>query len=132
MIVNVIISQLAADLINSNPVRTEMETTSNMIVETGQTIMLGGILYQKDTKIVQKAPFLGDLPIVGPLLFSTSDVAAANSEMIIFITPYVVDDREEGPLEPETAEIIDNSRQRLDEVTQQLNDAISFLMEGEI
>ncbi len=94
MIINVILSQLTSEAINSQPVRTELDTTTNMIVQDGQTIMLGGMLYQEDSKTKRKIPLLGDLPLIG-VLFQHNNNEAANSELLVFITPSVIDSPEQ-------------------------------------
>ncbi len=109
MIINVILSQLTGENVNAQPVRTEMETTTNMIVQDGQTVMLGGILFQKDSTIERKLPLIGDVPLVGAL-FRHTETIEANSEMIIFITPYVID--EPGNMLPETIEELEKSKEK--------------------
>jgi len=91
MIVNVQLSDLTSELVNSQPKRTKMQTTTNMIVQNGQTIMLGGILFQTDSKILRKVALLGDIPLLGEL-FRHHEIEKSNSEMIVFITPYVIEE----------------------------------------
>ena len=67
----------------------KMKTTTNMIVQDGQTLMLGGILYQKDSTVEVKLPLLGDLPLIGGL-FRHTRVDRSNRELLVFITPHVV------------------------------------------
>jgi general secretion pathway protein D len=118
MIINIIISQLTTEEQNSQPVRTEMETKTNMIVGDGQTLMLGGILFQQDSVINRKVPLLGDIPLLGAL-FSHNETTAANNEMLVFITPYVIDDP--NATLPATKAEIERSTQRLGELRQQLD-----------
>ncbi len=94
MIINVILSQLTSEEINDQRVRTELDTTTNMIVQDGQTIMLGGMLFQEDEKVKRKIWLLGDLPLIGGL-FQHNSNTAANSELLIFITPAVIDSPEQ-------------------------------------
>jgi len=94
-----------------------METTTNMIVQDGQTMMLGGILFQKDSIIERKIPLFGDMPVVGSL-FRHSETIAANSELIVFVTPYVID--EPGNMLPETEEELKDAKEKLDSVLEQL------------
>jgi general secretion pathway protein D len=94
MIINVILSQLTSEEINQQRVRTELDTTTNMIVQDGQTIMLGGMLFQEDSKIKRKIWLLGDIPLIGGL-FQHNNNTAANSELLIFITPAVIDSPEQ-------------------------------------
>jgi len=91
MVVNVQISQLTSELVNSQPVRSKMNTTTNMIVQDGQTLLLGGILFQKDSLVQRKLPGLGDLPGIGGL-FRHKEVIKSNSEMLVFMTPRVIDE----------------------------------------
>jgi len=124
MIINIIISQLTGDLTNSQPVRTEMETKTNMIVGDGQTLMLGGILFQEDSIIKRGIPGLSDIPLLGGL-FSHEENVTTNNEMLVFITPYVIDDFEK--LTPETREQIEQPKEKLDGIREQLDASIMKL-----
>jgi general secretion pathway protein D len=118
MIINIIISQLTSEEENTQPVRTEMETKTNMIIEDGQTIMLGGILFEQDRVVNRGVPILSDIPLLG-LLFSHTDVVAANNELLVFITPYVIDEPDKTT--PATKEQIDIGKKKLDEIRQGLD-----------
>ncbi|MHC4557612.1 MAG: secretin N-terminal domain-containing protein [Planctomycetota bacterium] len=119
MIINIILSQLTSEEENGQPVRTEMETKTNMIIEDGQTIMLGGILFQEDRNLERKVPLLGDVPVVGELLFSHNETVAANNEMIVFITPYVIDDP--NAILPATREEMERPKEKLENIREQLD-----------
>ncbi len=117
MVVNVQISQLTADLVNSQPVRSKMNTTTNMIVDNKQTLLLGGILFQKDSKVERKLPGFGDLPLIGGL-FRHNQVIQTNSELLVFMTPHVIDESAEVLPEAviEKKEILENTRVQLEAV----------------
>jgi general secretion pathway protein D len=121
MIINIIISQLTSEEQNGQPVRTAMDTKTNMIVQDGETIMLGGILFQQDRTVNRKVPLLGDVPLVGAL-FSHNETNKANNEMLVFITPYVIDEPN-STLATTTAEV-ERSKEKLEEVRKQLNDSV--------
>jgi len=53
--------------------------------------MLGGILFQTDSKILRKVALLGYIPLLGEL-FRHHEIEKSNSEMIVFITPYVIEE----------------------------------------
>jgi general secretion pathway protein D len=118
------ISSLLTERENDQPVRSNMTTETNMIVQTGQTLMLGGILSQADSTVLHKLPLLGDLPLVGGLFRHTS-VSQINSEMLVFITPRVVDDPNTGEVASTT-----DSLDKLKETREQL-DAIKPRLEAE-
>jgi len=119
MIINILISQLTTEEENGQPVRNEMETKTNMIISDGQTVMLGGILFQEDRVIEKKVPLLGDIPIIGELLFRHNEVSAANNELIVFITPYVIDDPDE--VLPATRQEMEQPREKLDKIRDELD-----------
>jgi type II secretory pathway component GspD/PulD (secretin) len=117
MIINIILSQLESEVINTQPVRTELDTTTNLVVKDGQTIMLGGMLFQEDSRTNRKVPFLGDLPLLGGLFRHKQDVQA-NSELLIFITPYVIETAEQ--MLPEARQEQEQARRKLGSVQNEL------------
>jgi len=66
------------------------ETTTQLIVKDGQTIVISGILRSEDSDIVRKVPILGDIPVLR-LLFKSKERTKTTTELLVFITPIVVD-----------------------------------------
>jgi type IV pilus assembly protein PilQ len=62
---------------------------TQVLVENGGTVVIGGIFEQNDREDVTKVPLLGDLPGVGNL-FKTKTRTATKSELLVFITPRVL------------------------------------------
>ncbi len=60
-------------------------------VRNGETIVLGGLTNKSETNSEQRVPVLGDLPIVGQF-FRTNSRAKTNSELLIFVTPTILDE----------------------------------------
>ena len=80
-------AQTAAGLaINTKHVKTEV------LVENGGTVVIGGIYEQNDRTDITKVPLLGDLPVIG-WLFKNSSVTTGKNELLIFITPRIVNER---------------------------------------
>jgi general secretion pathway protein D len=127
MMIRVDLSQLTAEVVNNQPVRSKVETETNMVVQDGETIMLGGMLFQKDIAIKRKLPLLGDLPLLGGL-FQHNDVTQSNSELIVFVTPFVIDEAAEEMSE-KTRNQIQSSQERLDDLTGQLDETAQKLKE---
>ncbi len=67
------------------------EVQTQVLVRDGQTVVLGGIYETERTKIENKVPVLGDLPGVGAL-FRNSRNIANKSELLIFVTPKILDE----------------------------------------
>ncbi|MEP7140469.1 MAG: type IV pilus secretin PilQ, partial [Caldimonas sp.] len=79
-------STAAGFAINTKHVKTQV------LVENGGTVVIGGIFTQNDREDVTKVPFLGDVPYLGNL-FKTRTTSSSKSELLIFLTPKVVTDR---------------------------------------
>ena len=88
--INLEISNKSAERENGQPVIKRLSTSTNLIIADGETIMLGGILFQTDSLIHTKVPLLGDIPFVGGL-FRHNGTELRNSELLVFITPHVID-----------------------------------------
>jgi type IV pilus assembly protein PilQ len=75
---------------NALPTETETEVTSNVLVRDGHTIVIGGLFRESTTTGRSQVPGVGNLPYVGSLFRSTSDTIK-REEVIILITPHIVD-----------------------------------------
>ena len=65
---------------------------TQVLVENGGTVVLGGIYEQSERTTVTKVPWLGDLPVIG-FLFRKTDRINDRTELLIFITPRIVSER---------------------------------------
>jgi type IV pilus assembly protein PilQ len=75
------------------PINTQSIYT-NVLVQDGETIVLGGVFNGTKTKNTNEIPFLADLPGVGFLFKNSADVNN-NLELLIFITPKIMKDSTE-------------------------------------
>lgn len=66
------------------------QVTTSAIVWDGQTIVLGGLITEDVTKLKDKVPLLGDLPLVGRLFRSESS-STKKKNLMIFVTPTIID-----------------------------------------
>ena len=67
------------------------EIQTNVLVNNGETVVLGGVFENTTGQSTLKVPFLGDLPIIGNLFKRTSKIDDKN-ELLIFVTPRIVND----------------------------------------
>lgn len=65
------------------------EIQTQVLVDNGETIVLGGIYQQQILSTVSKVPFFGDIPYLGRLFKSTKEVNEKN-ELLIFVTPKII------------------------------------------
>ncbi len=69
------------------------ETTTQVIIKSGQTVVISGLVRTLDSKTVRKVPLLGSIPILGAI-FRSVEKGKTNIEVVAFITPVVVDNSE--------------------------------------
>jgi type IV pilus assembly protein PilQ len=65
------------------------EVTTAVLVEDGQTVVVGGVYEFKDQNSMSKIPFLGDIPILGNL-FKNRNHTKSKAELLVFVTPKVI------------------------------------------
>ena len=66
------------------------QITTSAIVWDGQTVVLGGLISENVTKVKDKVPILGDLPVFGRLFRSESS-SSQKKNLMIFVTPIIID-----------------------------------------
>lgn len=72
----------------ANILRNSIDT--QVTVENGETIIIGGIYQEQQVNSVTKVPFLGDVPILGNL-FKQKSKLSDRTELLIFLTPKIID-----------------------------------------
>jgi len=71
------------------PALTTRRAETTVELGSGQSFMIAGLLKNTNTNSVDKAPFLGDLPIIGAL-FRSTNFRRSETELVIIVTPYLV------------------------------------------
>jgi general secretion pathway protein D len=76
------------------PTTTKREVTTRAIVKHGESVIVGGLIRNKNTDNSEKVPLLGDIPLLGRLFTHTSDI---NDQLniVIILTPYIVNSSDE-------------------------------------
>lgn len=69
-------------------VRTQTIVT-NLLLESGQTGVIGGLVSTRDSEIITKVPWIGDIPVLG-LLFKSKSTVNSNEELLVVMTPRIV------------------------------------------
>ena len=107
---------VAASVGRASPTFDRRETTTQVIIKDGQTILISGILRDQESKVIRKVPLLGDLPLIGAL-FTSIDNQTTRTELIAFVTPFIVENPDENDENFNT-----EARRRLLELSQPLED----------
>lgn len=72
------------------PINTRSVTTQ-VLVDNGETVVLGGIYTKTDRQQSDRVPFFGDIPYLG-FLFRNTSVESKRTELLIFVTPSILDE----------------------------------------
>jgi type IV pilus assembly protein PilQ len=78
------------------PTTTKRKLTTNVLVDNGSTIVLGGIYLFDTSESHSGVPFLKDLPVLGWLFRTMYNPTENKSELIIFLTPRIINQEEAG------------------------------------
>ena len=72
------------------PLLSTRRAESTVRTRADETIVIGGLSQRQEEQTVRKVPILGDLPLIGPLLFRRKLRKAVDSELVIFLTPRIL------------------------------------------
>jgi type IV pilus assembly protein PilQ len=75
-----------ANLVQGVPPINTQNVETQVLVDNGETVVLGGVYEQTKTKSINRVPFFGDLPLVGGL-FRNKTETNDKQELLIFVTP---------------------------------------------
>ena len=75
---------------NQLPVTSNQEAETNVMVEDGKTLVIGGLITEQMLVQTTKLPVLGDIPWLGNLLFKNTNTTKNKKEVLIFLTPHII------------------------------------------
>lgn len=79
---------------NLGPTLDKKSVETVVLARDKQTIVIGGLIDDKNTVTTHKVPFLGDIPVLGNL-FRTRTTTRDKTNLIVFITPYIIRERKD-------------------------------------
>lgn len=92
--VEAVLENILASDANGQPVTSKQEVKTQAILRHGESIIIGGLVKVFETSSVNKVPFLGDIPIIGSTLFSSVSESEQEDNLVIILTPYIIDKSE--------------------------------------
>lgn len=95
IIVEVKVTKDAPDyqnMLNGVPPINKNEVNAKILVNDGETIVIGGVFSNEQSKSVEKVPFLGELPYLGRL-FRRDTVTDRKNELLVFLTPRIMNNQ---------------------------------------
>ncbi|WP_252271698.1 type IV pilus secretin PilQ family protein [Pseudomonas subflava] len=78
--------------VNGVPPINKNEVNAKVLVNDGETIVIGGVFSNTQSKAVDKVPLLGDIPFVGRI-FRRDTVTDSKNELLIFVTPRIMNNQ---------------------------------------
>ncbi|MBM4136913.1 MAG: type II secretion system protein GspD [Nitrospira sp.] len=81
-------------LISVGPTTTKRSTKTSVVVKDTQTVVIGGLMQEKDEETISKVPILGDIPLLG-WLFKYKNAAKTKTNLLVFLTPHIVKEAED-------------------------------------
>ena len=79
----------STDTTSGNADTTKKEVKTTAIVNNGESVILGGLIEDKEENTESKIPLLGDIPLLGNL-FKHDSTAVRKRRLVIIITPYII------------------------------------------
>ena len=89
---NVVVGASPTDVPNIDTIN----ASSEVLLQDGQVVIIGGLRRQELTKETSQVPILGDIPLIG-LLFRYTNTVVSNTELIMFLSPRIYTDEETIP-----------------------------------
>lgn len=80
-------------LITIGPTTTKRSTKTSVVVKDNETVVIGGLMQEKDEENLTKIPVLGDIPLLG-WLFKYKSTSKKKTNLLVFLTPHIVKDSE--------------------------------------
>jgi len=113
------------------PVVDKREAQTTALVKDGQTVVIGGLRKRTVSKLIDKIPLLGDIPLLGAL-FRFEGEETTNNELVVFITPHIIEQPVLSPTELRQLEnskmpMLENQTSRFERSTQDLQSPMPSL-----
>jgi type II secretory pathway component GspD/PulD (secretin) len=96
-------------IVNELPQKFSTETTTQLIVRDGQTIIIGGLIRDTSKKIINGVPILMDIPLIGAL-FKRTEITSEKREVIVLITPHIINSRINSESEEKVKQVEQNRK----------------------
>jgi general secretion pathway protein D len=76
------------------PTTTKRSTKTSVFVKDNQTVVIGGLMEEREEENVTKVPLLGDIPVLG-WLFKNKSIEKKKTNLLVFLTPHIIKEAEQ-------------------------------------
>ena len=105
------VSNISGAAAEGPPEISERKVSTNVRVQNGQTIVIGGLIQDVGSESISKVPVLGDIPVLGNL-FRSKNSNVDQRELVIYITPHILKDGQKQAVK-DKEEMIKKAEQRM-------------------
>ncbi|MCX5777169.1 MAG: hypothetical protein NTX32_06050 [Candidatus Firestonebacteria bacterium] len=72
------------------PVVDTRTASTQVLIKDGDTFVIGGLIREDEVVTIHKVPILGDIPLLGALLFQNKTVGKTKRDLVVFMTPHII------------------------------------------
>lgn len=101
------------------PIIDTRKAETDLLVKDGETIVIGGLRKRNTTNTIDSLPLLGKIPLLGNL-FRKKVKSVTDTELLIFVTPYIIGEAKLSPQEKKSLEKIEELHKQPEEKTKNL------------
>ncbi len=83
-----------AVVLTVGPTTTKRSTKTSVVVKDNQTVVIGGLMQEREEENITKVPLLGDIPLLG-WLFKNKSLQKKKTNLLVFLTPHIVKEAEQ-------------------------------------
>lgn len=84
------VKDATVDVLTSvGPTTTKRATKTSVLVKDGRTVIIGGLMQEREEEQVRKTPILGDIPILG-WFFKFKSVSKVKNNLLVFLSPHII------------------------------------------
>lgn len=114
----------------NQPVTSKQEIKTQAILRHGESIIIGGLVKTYDVESTSKVPLLGDIWWIGEWLFSSTSTSTEQDNLVVVLTPYVIDKSEKlSALQKDLGELSKLQQEYNEEVFKKIEDEASVSLE---
>ena len=88
--VEIKVEGITPDTIGNQPVTSKQEVKTQTILRDGESIVIGGLMKNYNSKAKSKVPLLGDIPWIGKWLFTSREIKKEKANLVVILTPYII------------------------------------------
>jgi general secretion pathway protein D len=81
-------------ILTVGPTTTKRSTKTSVVVKDNQTVVIGGLMEEREEENITKVPLLGDIPLLG-WLFKNKSLQKKKTNLLVFLTPHIVKEAEQ-------------------------------------